>query len=440
MFRNVINDLAAWYEEPKHKILCIKGAYGVGKTWTIKDFATAFFSSQKYIDCSENKAFHDAISGVTENDAGETELKTIESRIEDIDSMLEQHFECKDFADSILIFDEVQDISDCGELFYKYARKHRDYTICLIASTMEINEFEYTHPDVFKIIRMRPMNFEEYMIANKAHPFMAAIANHKSTPLTSLEENAISSMLKEYMMVGGMPGIVSAYLKNRDYTIVRPMQEELLGEYEANIKQNFSSAMSQRCRRIWKSIPKQLTHDNKKFMYRFVETNARGREYSEATQLLCDMGIVRKLPRLTDGSMPLEENVDYKAFELFYIDHGLLRAAYGLPINEELTLKTIFEEQNGAIAEQFIFQELSNKVGNLYYWTSGATARVPFVYEGASVPVPVDIRFTPNPKAQNIKTFRQKNPDTDTSLRVSLEPISLDNKVLNVPAYSLWNM
>lgn len=432
MYRNVINDLALWFEEPKHKILCIKGAYGVGKTWTIKDFATAFFSDQKYIDCSVNTDFASTISNAQD--------KSIEAGIADLDSMLKQHFNDTDFADSLLIFDEVQDIPDCSVFFYEYAKKHRNYTICLIASSMEINEFEYTHPDVFRIIRMRPMSFEEYMIANKAHPFMAAIKNHKDKPLTQLEEGAITSMLKEYLLVGGMPGIVKAFLDERDYSVVRPLQNELLAAYDARIKKAFSSAMSQRCRRIWRSIPKQLTRDNKKFMYRFVETNARGREYSEATQHLCDLGIIRKLPRLLKGSMPLEDNVDYKAFELFYIDHGLLRAAYNLPIDDSLTPEEIFAEENGSVAEQFIFQELSSKVGYLYYWTSGATARVPFVYEGDDSPVPVDVRFVPNRKAQNVKTFRQKSPDTDISIRISLEPVSLENKVLNIPAYGLWNM
>lgn len=453
MYRNVINDLAAWFEEKRRRILYVKGAYGVGKTWSIRDFATAFFDNQKYIDCSQGTAFRSTISGISSGKSGSDDTadsviisaeemndKSIESRIADMDFLLEQHFENNDFAGTLLIFDEVQDIPGCAEFFYEFSKKHRDYTICLIASSMEITEYEYHHPDVFNIIRMRPMSFEEYMIANKAHPFMAAIENHKHTPLTQLEENAISSMLREYMLVGGMPGIVKEFLKDRDYTVVRPMQEDLISSYEKLIKKHTTPAMAQRCRRIWKSIPKQLTRDNKKFMYRFVETNARGREYSEAAQILCNLGVARKLPRLSKGEIPLEDNVDYKSFELFYIDHGLLRASFNLPINEDIPLSQLFSEENGAVAEQFIFEELSSKVGYLYYWVSGATARVPFVYEGEQAPVPVDVRFVDNKKAQNIKVFREKNPNTEISIKISLEQVSLTDKVLNIPAYGLWNM
>ena len=461
MYRNVITELVSWYEEKRRRILFIKGAHGVGKTWTIKDFATAFFPSQKYIDCAQYPAFASIISGIkqdTENSTSEEntdaddqedsillsqedlEDMSVGARVMDMDFLLEEHFENAKLNDSLLIFDNVQDIPECASFFYEFSKSHKDYNICLIASSMEITEYEYSHQDVFNIIRMRPMTFEEYMIANKAHPFMNAIQNNKDKPLTSLEVNAISVMLKEYLLIGGMPGAVSAFLKNKDFNDVRPVQLALLEDYRVIIKDKFAQAFGQRCKRIWKSIPKQLTKDNKKFMYRFVDSNARSREYSEATQALCNLGIARKLPRLEKGVMPLEDYVDYKAFELFYIDHGLLRAAYGLPMKEDLTIEEIFAEENGAIAEQFLFQELSYKVGNLYYWTSGATARVPFIYQGENGPIPVDIRFISNKKAQNIKSFLAKTPDTELTLKISLDQVSMDGKVLNIPAYGLWNM
>ena len=342
MYRNIINDFANWYDQTKRKILYVKGAKGVGKTWAVRDFATAFFKQQCYINLAEDSACQDAIAGDS-----------------NLDLLLSQRFSFGDASDCILIFDEVQTVPDCAEYFYAFRKNHPDYTICLIASSMEFTEFEYNHPDVFEIFRMRPMTFEEYMIASKAHPFIDAISKHKDTPLTNLEIGAITSML---------------------------------------------------------------------------------REYAEAAQALCNLGIARKLPRLTSGNLPLEEHVDYKSFELFFIDHGLLRAAYGLPMNEEIDVNDILAEKCGAIAEQFIFQELSSKIPYLYYWVSGATARVPFVYEGEDAPVPVDIRFVPNSKAQNIKTFRSKNSNTNIAVKVSFNQVSLDGDTLNIPAYGLWNM
>lgn len=423
MYRNIINDFASWYDEQHHRILYVKGARGVGKTWAVKDFATAFFSRQYYIDLSEDKSCLEAINGAS-----------------NLDLFLEQRFATDDFSDSILIFDEVQHVTDCAKFFYSFAKNHREYTICLIASSMEFTEFEYSHPDVFNILRMRPMTFDEYMIAGKAHPLMSAIANHKKKPLTNIEVASITSMLREYLLVGGMPGIVKSYLKDRNLSKIRPMQEAMIEEYIQQMKDSYSSAIYQRCKRIFRSIPEQLARENKKFMYKSVDSNARSREYADAAQALCNLGIARKLPRLLDGELPLENHVDHKSFELFLIDHGLLRAAYGLPMSEDLDLNDILDEKNGAIAEQFIFQELSSKIPYLYYWISGATARVPFVYEGENAPIPVDIRFIANTKAQNIKTFRAKNSNTKIGVKISFNQVALEGNTLNIPAYGLWNM
>lgn len=423
MYRNIINDFATWFDESRRRILYIKGARGVGKTWAVRDFSTAFFKKQYYINLAEDAACRKAIEGTSS-----------------LDLLLSNRFDSDSFADGILIFDEVQTVADCAEFFYSFRRAHPDYTLCMIASSMEFTEYEYSHPDVFNILRMRPMTFEEYMIASKAHPFLDAISKHKDKPLTNLEIGAITSMLREYLLVGGMPGIVHAYLKDRDLSIIRPMQETMLEDYIQLMKHTYPNALYQRCKRVFRSIPEQLARENKKFMYKSVDSNARSREYAEAAQELCNLGIGRKLPRLTSGTLPLEDHVDYKSFELFFIDHGLLRAAYGLPMREDIDVNEILTEKSGAVAEQFIFQELSSRIPYLYYWVSGATARVPFVYEGENAPVPVDIRFVPNSKAQNIKTFRSKNPNTDIVVKVSFNQVSMDGNVLNIPAYGLWNM
>lgn len=430
MYRNIINELATWYEEPHKRILYIKGAHGVGKTWTVTDFATAFFDGYKIIDLSSDNVFKDIL--LDTSDMNQT--------IVNIDNCLREYFGDTDFSKNLLVIDHVQDIPYCGEIFYQYAKIHRSYAICLIAASMFISEFEYHHKDVFNIIRMRPMTFEEYLIANKVTPIVSAIESSKSTPLNPIEEKTVLSMLRDYMIVGGMPGIVKCFITNKDFDKVRAMQLEQIDAYEKLIRNSFSSAMATRCRRIWKSIPAQLSRDNKKFMYRFVEENARSREYSDAAYNLCNLGLARKLPRLTECKLPMENYVDYKSFELFMIDHGILRAQYNLPCNENITLEEILAEKNGAVAEQYIFQELSNKVGFLYYWVSKATARVPFVYEGNHAAVPVDIRFSPNAKAQNIKVFKAKNDASDLSIKISLKPASIEGNVFNIPAYALWNM
>jgi hypothetical protein len=457
MYRTVINDFVSWYEERKRKILYVKGALGVGKTWAIKDFATGFFESSLYISLISDADVRNIITFQdTDNSLAETiqtnDFPLDDSTIQDgvrqsikrLDELFSKRYPDINFSKCMLIFDDAEGLSLSDIFFHEYRRVHPDYSLCVSASTMEITPYQYHYKDVFKIIRMRPLSFEEYLIAKKAHPLITAITNNKTTPLKPFEEQSIHDHLKEYLITGGMPEVVNNFIKYKDFSKVRKIQKEIIKQYEQIIFHMLSSALSQRCRRIWRSVPNQLCKDNRKFMYKYVEENARAREYDTATQTLCNLGFVRKLPRLIKPELPLEENADHKSFELFLIDHGLLRAMYDFPASDEnVTLTDIFSEGNGAVAEQFIFQELSCRLPFLYYWISGATARIPFVYECDNSAVPVDIQFTPRSKAQSIKVFNKKYKDagkTDSSLKISLGQISLDKSILNIPVYGLWTL
>ena len=417
MYRNIIEDMIEWQEERNRQMLYIKGAVGVGKTWIVKDFATAFYPACCYVDCTE---------GVSAN-------------TDELDSLLASRFSEEELTKGLIVFDEVQHIPDAAEFFYDYKKLHKDFHICLIASNMQITEFEYTHGDCYKLLRLRPMTFEEYLIANRAGAFIEAIKSGRYT-FSQLETDALERLLADYLMIGGMPGVVSAFIRSKNYEKVRLLQDEINDANLKLLKSELPDAMYQRTKRVFKSIPKQLSKDNKKFMYKSAEANARSREYAEATQLLCDYGLARKLPRLTEGKLPLEDYVDYKSFELFFLDHGLLRASLKLPISDKLTLNELMNESGGAVAEQYLFTELSSAIGILYYWVSGATARVPFVYEGSDSPIPIDIRYNRSKHPQNIKVFKEKNPDTTSFIRVTADEYAENSYEKDIPLYALWNL
>ena len=156
MYRNIINELAAWYDEPRRRILYIKGAHGVGKTWTIKDFSTAFFSTPIYIDLQTEQKLFNTICDYSDFDY------SLEERIRAFEELLPAE---QELSDSIIIFDNMVSSEDSDRFFHEFTRRHRKYVICLISSSMEITEYEYHHPDVFKLLRMRAMTFAEYMMA-----------------------------------------------------------------------------------------------------------------------------------------------------------------------------------------------------------------------------------------------------------------------------------
>ena len=95
MYRDVINNLLAWYEEGHNGILYVKGAYGVGKTWTVKDFAKAYYNDLKSVDCYKNTAFKNIITRKLDKNNDEDDV-SIETKISDVDFIL---FDAIDYVD-----------------------------------------------------------------------------------------------------------------------------------------------------------------------------------------------------------------------------------------------------------------------------------------------------------------------------------------------------
>ena len=191
---------------------------------------------------------------------------------------------------------------------------------------------------------------------------------------------------------------------------------------------------------VWDSVPAQLTKENKKFMYGAVDAKARAREYVAAVDWLIEAGYVRKGQKVTQGLSPLTDYLDLKSFELYYLDHGLLRNVSGITAKEAENDEAIFDAMHGILSEQLVLAELTlnSNVQELYFWTSEATARIDFVFEDDGEIIPVDVQTTIRKKAQNLKVFHQKYGNR-MWIRISLEALSFHKGNLNVPIYGLWN-
>ncbi len=429
MYRNIMDDMTIWFSRPDRKMLYIKGAKGVGKTWSIMDFAAAFCDAVYLIDLSKEKVFRDVLSG----DAG----------ADDLDFIINEHYDNEDMTGGLVIFDEIQCVDGALKIIHEYSKLRSDLAVCAIASKASTENYEEEHKDEIQILFLKPMCFQEYLIANKENKLIEIIENLKIMDISPENKTKIKKYLREYLIVGGMPDVVKLFLKNHSYEEVYNKQISIIEDFERDIKKETRPAFCTRTRRILRSIPRQLEKDNKKFMFSLVEKNARNREYSEAVDYLCDKGICIKLNRVKEGKLPLDKYEEKKSYELFLLDNGLLYAIIknkSYKNKEPETAGEIFSMLNGGFGEQFVMSELlgNPNVGNLYYWVSGATARVPLVFEGDNEVIPIDIRYTSNSKAQNLKVFKEKNKNA-LSMRLSIEDMYYEKNVLNIPVYGLWN-
>jgi len=192
---------------------------------------------------------------------------------------------------------------------------------------------------------------------------------------------------------------------------------------------------------LWNSVPSQLAKENKKFIYGLVREGARARDYEEAMLWLLDSGLLRKVGRITKAAAPLKAYEDLKSFKLYHLDIGLLRVMSELSADIILDGARLFEEFKGSLTEQFVLSELAGKdfVRGIYYWTSEGTAEVDFVFADNREIYPVEVKAGENLQAKSLKLYRERY-NTKLAIRASLSNLRLDDGLLNIPLFVLFNL
>jgi predicted AAA+ superfamily ATPase len=192
---------------------------------------------------------------------------------------------------------------------------------------------------------------------------------------------------------------------------------------------------------VFDSLPRHLSKENKKFSYGVVKKGARGRELDDALRFLIDAGLVVKVGRVSTPGLPLSAYEDESAFKLFCVDLGLLGALAGLDSRTVLEGSEQFTHFKGALAEQYVCQQLVSE-GHVvpHYWSSSTTpAEVDFVVEIHGEVVPVEVKADENLRAKSLATFCKANGLTN-AVRLSLSGFRRESWMTNVPLYAACHL
>jgi predicted AAA+ superfamily ATPase len=235
-----------------------------------------------------------------------------------------------------------------------------------------------------------------------------------------------------------MPEIVHSFIETRDMNLARTLQKKLLAAYEQDFSKYAEVQLVPRIRAIWKSIPAQLSREQKKFVYGLVREGARAREYKMALEWLCDAGLLHKVFRVSKPGVPLKAYQSQNAFKVYMLDVGLLAAHAGLPLQALMNGNVLFEEFKGALSEQYASQELRlQSTLTVSYWASdNSQAEVDFLLQDDHAVYPLEIKASENLQAKSLKSYRDRyNPLR--SFRSSLSGYREESWLTNIPLYAL---
>lgn len=264
---------------------------------------------------------------------------------------------------------------------------------------------------------------------------------HDHEPMPDIFSEKYMDYLKKYFIIGGMPSVVKTWIKSKDFSEVRQEQERLLISYENDFPKHAPSSIVPKIHHVWNSIPSQLAKENKKFVYGLAKEGARAREYEDALLWLKDSGIIRKVGLVKGGRLPLKAYEDLKAFKLYVLDIGLLCAMCEIDAQLIIDAEALFKEYMGTLTEQFVLQETqaAEIAKTIYYWSENATSEVDFLFSYRNKIIPVEAKAGLAVHAQSLKVFRKKY-QPQIAIRTSLKSFSVDNGLINLPLYEIWNL
>jgi predicted AAA+ superfamily ATPase len=432
MRRLLMRDLISWKNKNDRLPLILRGARQVGKTWLLREFGKTEFDDVLYVNFENAPLLKEAFDG-----------DISPQRILDLLGAL--HGRRVKPQETLLIFDEVQEIPRALTALKYFAESAPEYAVCCAGSMLGIALHGGASFPVGKVnfLTLQPLNFEEYLLANDQDALIEFVRNEglREREIPKAVTGKLADYLKQYFVVGGMPGAVGSWLDTRDYSEVEKRQRDILETYENDFSKHAPKGVVPKLRYLWNSVPSQLARENKKFVYGLARQGARARDYEEAMLWLLDSGLLRKVGRVAEAAAPLKAYEDLKAFKLYHVDVGLLRVMSELSPEAILDGNRLFEEFKGALAEQFVLSELAGKgfIRGIYYWTSEATAEVDFVFADNKDIYPVEVKAGENLRARSLKVYRERYHPR-LAIRASLSGLRLDDRLLNVPLYALFNL
>lgn len=426
MYRQAIEDLKKWKDNPNRKPLIIRGARQVGKTWLMKEFGENFYEHTVYVNFDGNERMSELFSA-------DMDIHRIILGLE-----LEAGFKINP-EHTLITFDEVQEVPNALKSLKYFNENAPEYSIVAAGSLLGVALHHGTSFPVGKVefLDLYPLNFTEFLLATGKEQFVELLQKGNFAMITSFKTKYIDA-LKHYYFVGGMPEVVLHFSMDNDFNNVREIQKRILDAYEQDFSKHAPNEVVPRIRLIWNSIPVQLAKENKKFVYGLVKEGARAREYELAMLWLIDCGLVTKVSRITKPALPLKAYEDLKAFKLFMVDVGLLSCMSRLNPQTLLEGHSLFKEFKGSLTEQYVFQQLKGmKWFDTYYWSNDrGNSEIDFVIDNGNTIVPIEVKAETNLKAKSLKTYNEMF-SPPISVRASMNDYKKEDWLVNIPLYAV---
>ena len=435
MLKRKIADLIEQHlRSGSERILLIDGARQVGKTYIIRHVGKKLFSNFIEINMLEDSV----------GDRLFENAKTVDDfylRISAIKGELMGKAE-----DTLIFIDEIQAYPHLLTML-KFLRDDNRFTYIASGSLLGVTLAQTTSIPIGSIrkVRMFPLDFEEFLYANGMNEFAISVLQKKFEARESLDEAMHGKMMdsfKRYLLVGGLPAAVNAYLDTRNIQAVREIQHEIHDYYAADASK-YDAERKLKIRRIYDQIPSNLENKKKRVVAQRIEgkKGSTFANYEDEFEYLISAGIALNVQAISAPTFPLIESSGKNLLKLYLNDVGILTSIlYGSNI------RAILEDERsinlGSVYESVVASELIAHGYNLFYYDNRSKGEVDYLiddYDSLSA-VPIEVKSGKDYTVHSALNTFVKNDDYHVKKAFVLSnarEITMNGKITYLPIYDV---
>lgn len=428
MKRKIEEKLLEWKNRKNHKPLIIDGARQVGKTHSILTFGKGYYKNTVYFNFENARD----LMKIFEKDLNPERIIK-ELSVFSGNSILEK--------DTLIIFDEIQACEKALTSLKYFCEEKPDYDVICAGSLLGValNRENYSFPvGKVEMIRMYPMDFEEFLWALDKKELSEMIKEHFNTnEIFSLHDKGME-YYKKYLVIGGMPRVVLDYIETKNFDFVYSTQKTLNDSYIADMAKYATPYETVKIMNAFNSIPSQLAKENKKFQYKVIKSGARANEYEVPIEWLVSSGVINKCIKITEGKFPLKAYSDPSSFKIYLTDTGLLCSKFEIPVNMILYGNDNFSEFKGALTENYVCSALAMNNYTPYYFEKNQTLEIDFIIQDKEGNIiPVEVKSAEHVRATSLNNY-VKRYSPKYSIRISGKNFGFENGIKSVPLYAVF--
>jgi uncharacterized protein len=428
MKRVIEEEILAWKNQSDRKVLLLRGARQVGKTYTLRQIGKTF-SNFLEVNFEEEPRVKSLFS----------DSLNPKSICEKLSIFYGKKIEP---GETLLFLDEIQSCPDALKSLRFFYEKMPELHVAAAGSLLEMAISEISTFGVGRIhpLFMYPLSFMEFLVAANQEKMTELIStNPPGSPVDTAIHLKIMEKLRIFCVIGGLPDVVKAWIEKGDFNACQQILDDLITAYHDDFAKYERHTPVLALNEVFQAFIRQA---GGKFKY--SETGGGSAyHYKNALELLVKAGLAYQVFHTAGNGLPLASQVKLQRFKMLIFDTGIFQRLSALNLADYMSTDSEALQNSGVLAElhtgnEIIKNQPSGRRSELYYWhreAKSSNAELDYLLAVRGRIVPVEVKAGTRGSMQSMRRFLDEHK-IDFGIRCSGENYSLMDRICVLPLYA----